>query len=134
MRRALAADRRSVAAVEFALVGMILLMLIFGIIELGQVAAAQSALDRGVEAAARWAAVNSAGDTAAAVAQQFTAAVQPVLGGVNPAPAVAVTFSGGAATIGGTVRVSASYTWTPATGMAPFAATLAAQTVVTILH
>lgn len=57
--RSLYADRHGVAALEFAIVGPLLFMLIFALINLGDLAWTYTSLHNGVETAARYASVQS---------------------------------------------------------------------------
>ena len=78
-RRSLRHDRRGVTAVEFAIVAPVMLLLIFGLLDLTFQAYVQSVLDGAVNAAARAATTEqSAGDQAAideAVAEQVRTVV-----------------------------------------------------------
>lgn len=56
-------DNRGAAAVEFALVGLPLILLLFGTIECGQMLWTQNTLQFAVEQAARYAVVNPAATT-----------------------------------------------------------------------
>ncbi len=60
------ADRQGVAALEFAIVGPLLFMLIFAVVNLGDLAWTYTALHNGVETAARFASVQSDAALAAA--------------------------------------------------------------------
>lgn len=131
---------RGVAAIEFAIVGPFLFALIFGIINLGDLAWTYDTLHEGVIASARYASVAtgaaltgiSASDittgtctSAADIQQQFLARISPPIS-APAAPQVAVTWGGsltpcnietGNVAIstlpGGWVYLQASYLWEP---------------------
>ena len=134
--RSLAAERRGVATIEFATVGLAFFLMLFGIFELGRMASAESALTYGTDVATRYAAVHGSASaspaSATTVADQFTSAVSPVLGGAAPAPTV--TFSPDN-NPGSTVTVSASYDWSPLSMGSSFpSVTLSAQSSLVIQH
>lgn len=138
----LCADRAGVAAVEFAITGMLLFLLMFGIVNMGDLAWCYTTLHQGTIAAARYASLttnealaNPASGTSvttacagkSAILQVFAATVVPPLPQGSSALA-SVTWSGTLAacntddTIGnaamaafptGAVTVAAQYTWTP---------------------
>ena len=134
--RRLIVDRRGVASVEFAVVALVFFMMLFAIVELGRLAAAQSALSYAVDVATRYAAVHGADSatpaTTATVAAQFAAAAAPILGSGAPSPTV--TFSPDN-NPGSTVTVSASYAWSPVTMGSDFASVmLSSQSSLVIEH
>lgn len=108
---ALREQRRAAAAIEFAIVAPVFLMLIFAGIELAFLFSAQHALQLGVATAARYAALHSATATPASVIAQFDATIAPVLG-TCPSCLVTVLPAAGYV-VGGPVTVTAIYPWTP---------------------
>ncbi|MBU6498792.1 MAG: pilus assembly protein [Rhodospirillales bacterium] len=129
----LAGDRRGAVAVEFALVGLVILSALLALFETGRMTLAQSALQFATGSAARWASVHSATATQSTVSSQFQAAFQTALPGASAS--VSVTFSPSPAAAGGAVTVAASYAWVPVSGALTFAArTLSAQVATTIQH
>jgi Flp pilus assembly protein TadG len=129
-------DRRGVASVEFAAVALVFFMMLFAIIELGRLAAAQSALSYAADVAARYAAVHGADSatpaTTTTIAAEFAAAAAPILGSGAPTPTV--TFSPDN-NPGSTVTVSASYAWAPLSMGSDFASvTLSSQSTLVIEH
>lgn len=79
--RLLAGDERGVTLVEFALVAPVFLMMLFGLLDVGQMIYGKSLLNGAVEAAARSSSLEI-GDTAAADAL-VESRVSPVLPGVT---------------------------------------------------
>jgi Flp pilus assembly protein TadG len=121
-------DARGVAAVEFALTFPVVLALILGLFEAGRLFSTQHALNRGVAAAARWAAVNS-GTTSNAILTQFQNALMPVLGSTaqsctTTSGAICTFTVSPASKAGDTITVTAAYKWSPLTGMTFAAITL----------
>lgn len=104
-------DRRGDVALEFAIVLPLVLMLLLGIIDVGRLLGDQHALDRGVEVAARFAAVSSASADATTITTQFNKAIQPLLGSCS-ACTVTVGFNPSYQP-GATVTITATYPWTP---------------------
>ncbi len=124
-------DRRGSTALEFGLVAPIVLTLIFGIVEFGRMVSDQHALDYGVDAAVRYAIVNSASASAATITDTFTAAVTPLLGNCA-ACSVSVSFNPSYAS-GNTVTVSATYDWSPVVGLHILVSqTLSSSTTMTV--
>jgi len=127
----LQADRRGLASVEFALCCLMLMIFLFGIINLGDFALVYGTMRHGAVAAARTAAVQTAvqiaqtGDasdcvTNAQVTRYFNGyagIVMPAAGGVSSSAPVlhtAWTNNTAANTVSGTfVTVTVSYLWTP---------------------
>ena len=132
----LGGDRSGGASVEFAVVALALFLMLFGIIELGRLAAAESALSYAATVAARYAAVHGAASaspaSSAAIAAEFATAAAPVLGSAAPTPTVTFTPNNNP---GGTVTVAASYAWSPVSMTGDFAAvTLSASSTLVIEH
>ncbi|MCF3946385.1 pilus assembly protein [Acidiphilium sp. AL] len=136
----LLADRRGVAAVEFAIGGLVLFGLMFGIVNLGDLAWTYDSLHEGAVAAARYASVttsNNLGTISASsissgvcaetskIQSRFAARITPPIA-ASSAPPLAVIW-GGSLTLcnagtgnvaiatlpGGWVDVSATYVWQP---------------------
>jgi Flp pilus assembly protein TadG len=128
------AGSRGTTTIEFAVALLAVLILMFGMFDLGRLFATQHAMNFGVEKAARYAVVNSTASTAT-IKSQFVTAVTPVLGATQASNAiVSVSFSP-SEKVGGTVTVSASLAWTPLT---PFdgltAVTVNSSHTLTIQH
>jgi Flp pilus assembly protein TadG len=130
-RNSFGADRRAVAAIEFAISGSALFLFLLGIMNLGELGFTIVALQRGVQQAARYASISTsvaiANGTAANYActsqadaqAQFTSAAIPPFSATT-IPAVSVSWGGSLATCSnsagtgiGTVTVSAHYQWYP---------------------
>lgn len=109
-------DERGVAAVEFAFVGVIFLLVLFIIIEFSLFVADNLGVNRGLEAALRYGVVNGAsscggsGDTA--LQPVFDAAAQSMIFGALPAIAVSCSPAGATAA-GTTLTVTTSLDWSP---------------------
>ncbi len=107
---------RGAAAVEFAMAGMFVLAMMFAVVEVGQVMTIQSALDRAVTVAARYAVVRgSASASPATLAQikaQGDAAFTAVAGGGLGTATVAAVFDT-TNDPGNYVTVTATLAWTP---------------------
>jgi Flp pilus assembly protein TadG len=111
----LARDRRGVTGIDFAVAISAVLVLVFAIIDLAGLFAAQHALDYGVVQAARYAVVNSTSATTSSITTVLRNALTPAIGAGNAATAgVTVAYPSGNA-VGGTVQISASYAWSPST-------------------
>lgn len=136
----LRADRRGVAAVEFAIGGLVLFALMFGIVNLGDLAWTYETLCQGVAAAARYASVTTSaglaamasGDSfasvcasAADVQSRFDSRIAPTIAATK-VPKLALTWGGSltpcnagagtpaiAALPGGWVDVSTIFLWQP---------------------
>ena len=120
----LAAARRAAMAVEFAIVSLALFIFLFGIINLGDLGLVLGALQRGVQGAARQAAVTAAANLANNAACPTAAQIQGYFGSYA-APVIntaAATPSYGAgspwvindATLPGSYLVmTETYTWKP---------------------
>jgi len=107
-RRDRGADRGA-AAVELALVLPLLLLLVFGIVDLGRMLNVQISLTDAAREGARWAALNQSG-----VAARVAAAAP----GVSPAPATSVTACPVPAAVGNSATVVATSTYTMITPIA----------------
>jgi Flp pilus assembly protein TadG len=143
------ADRRGVAALEFAAVGSVLLILLFAIFDIGLLYLTQRGLDYGIYRAARWASVNSASLTTANVLAQFKIATSATLGSSSSSclgylagtsvPAgtvcyITVAFSNGIA-VGSVVTIQANYKWAPVSPMTGLVATTLQSNIgLTIQH
>ncbi len=113
-----------------------LFLMLFAIIELGRMAAAENALSYAANVATRYAAVHGSASaspaSSEAIAAQFATAAAPVLGSAAPTPTV--TFSPNN-NPGSTVTVAASYAWSPVSMKGDFAAvTLSASSTLVIEH
>lgn len=135
-------EQRGVAAIEFAVGLLVLLLFIFGIINLGDLALTQYAMNHGVAAAARYAAIEASNGisangpvtssttvvasecpTESEIQKSFDSNAAPPFTSQNPAPQVSVNWWGTMSPCGGTnlaspppgggVRVSVLYKWTP---------------------
>jgi Flp pilus assembly protein TadG len=133
MARAFAQARQAAAAVEFAICGLALLLFIFGIVNLGLLGMSLSALARGVQSAARAAAVYSSAEYANAgaltcpadslVIADFNNAVGPALpaagetNGANPRLAITWTNNGTSSDAndppGLYLTLTGTYQWSP---------------------
>lgn len=147
--RALRQDRRGAAALEFAVAGTVVMMLLLAAFDIGLLFLAQRGIDYGIYKAARWAAVNSTSLSTANVLAQFKAATSATLGSGNAncqgyaagasipagtACAVTVGLSNGT-DVGSVVTVQASYQWSPASSITGFVATtLQASIALTVQH
>ncbi len=145
----LSADRRGAAALEFAAVGTLTLILLFAIFDIGLLYLTQRGLDYGIYRAARWASVNSSSLTTANVLAQFKTATSATLGSSSSgclgyvagtsAPAgtvcyITVALSNGIAT-GSVVTIQANYRWAPISPMTGLVATVLQSTIgMTIQH
>lgn len=111
---ALVGDRRSVAALEFAFAAPVLLTIVFGLINVGDLAWTYNALDAAVSASARYASVTEANALLAAgassapscvatsdVQQQFDAKASPPIAAAA-APKVKLVWGGNLMTWRGT--------------------------------
>jgi Flp pilus assembly protein TadG len=120
---------RAVASIEFAISGMALMLFMLAIVNLGDLGLVLGAMQHGAVAAARAAAVQSAGNIASGSACSNTAAVQTYFNtaAAPPLPAATGSTTDGSPTIqtswtnnainntvpGTYVTVTASYKWTP---------------------
>ena len=144
----LGADKRGTTSLEFAAAGLVIVMLMLAIFDIGLLFMAQRGLDYGIYRAARWASVNSSGLSVASVLSQFqsaTSATIPNSGscvgyatGANvPAGTtcyITVGFPNGTA-VGGLVNIQANYKWSPVSPVTGFtAATLQSSIQLTIQH
>ena len=127
-----------VIGVDVAVSLATLMLVITAVFDLGNLIAARHTLNFGVFTAARYATVHSGGSTAAitaAITAAFTTAVTPLIGQTGAAHCtVAVSFPSGNI-VGGTVVITASYPWTPASlldGLAHI--TVTSQHTLTIQH
>jgi Flp pilus assembly protein TadG len=113
-------DRDGAAGIEFAAVGPLVLLLLWALLEVYRLLAAQRALDFAVTRGLRYASVNSTVASASTIATQVTDVVQSLLG--TSTVNVTVTFTP-AYTPGDAVRINATYTWTPLFSPADFVST-----------
>ncbi len=136
----MARDRRGVAALEFALSGVPVLILLLATIEFGRLLADQYALSLGVERAARYAVVHGSQSalpaSGADISAAFYAAAAPFLGaqasGQAGGAVVTVTFAPDNAP-GSVVTVNATYGFLPVSVLEAIPAlTLSAQVSETI--
>jgi Flp pilus assembly protein TadG len=141
-------DTSGSAALEFSIAGLVIMMLLFVIFDIGVLFMDQRGLDYSVYRAARWASVNSASLTTSAVLAQFQAAAAPTLGASttnactgyssaadvpNGTTCYVVVSTPGGATFNNPVTVQASFAWSPFslfTGLT--AVTLSSSTTLTI--
>jgi Flp pilus assembly protein TadG len=112
-----ARDRHGTTAVEFAVCLSVLLMLVFTVIDVGLLYLAQQTLNFGVEAATRYAVVNSASANSTSVTSRFVTAATPGLGAAKAAQCVVAVSFAPASQPGGSVTVQASLTWHPLTNL-----------------
>lgn len=114
--RPLFRDERGVAAVEFAFVGLVFLLVLFTVIEFSLLIADHLGMNRGLEAALRYGVVNGAsscgGGGDAALQPVFNAAAQSMI--FSQLPTISVSCSpAGATAAGTTLTVSTSLDWVP---------------------
>jgi Flp pilus assembly protein TadG len=113
-------DRRGVAALEFALTGIPVLILLLATVEFGRLLADQYALSLGVERAARFAVVHGSQSTLPAsgsdISAAFYAAAAPFLGTTTSGVVVTVSFAPDNSP-GSMVTVSARYAFMPVTAL-----------------
>lgn len=122
-----------VVAVDFAVSAGAVLLLAAALFDVANLVAARHSLNIGVARAARYAAIHS-GTSTSSILAAFNAAVAPTLGATASAAHCTVSFQGGNA-VGGSVVVSATYAWVPASVVDSLAhVTLAATQTLTILH
>jgi len=134
-------DRRGTAALEFAVAGTVVLVLMLAIYDVGMLFMAQRGLDFGVDKAARWGVVNSASVTTANVLAQFQSASSVMLGNTTcqgfasgatiPAGTacyVTVGLSNGAQ-VGSLLTIVAKYSWAPASTITGITAVTLQSTV-----
>lgn len=128
--RRLLSGRRAAMAVEFAMVSLALFVFLMGIVNLGDLGLVLGALQRGVQGAARQAAVTAAANLANSAACPTATQIQGYFGGyaspvINTAASTASYYSGtpwvtNDATLPGSYLVmTETYTWRPI-GFAPF--------------
>ena len=124
---------RGTTAVEFAFMAGLLCTLVLTTIDVGRYFADQHAIDYGVAAAARYAAVNSGSATTSSITSKFDAAVSGLLGDA-PTFDVAVSFAPDYQ-VGGNVTVAATYQWN---GISPLALIgsrqITAAATMTVVH
>jgi hypothetical protein len=131
--RRFAQARQAAAAVEFAICGLALILFIFGIVNLGLLGMSVSALARGVQSAARAAAVNTSAQfanagaftcpSAGSIVTDFNNAAGPGLpsagdaSGSNPRLTITWTDNGTSSIEGDPpglyLTLTASYQWSP---------------------
>jgi Flp pilus assembly protein TadG len=136
-----------VAAVEFAIAGVTIMVLLLAIFDIAILFLDQRGLDYSVQRAARWAAVNSATASTATVLAQFqneanaffnasSCAAYASAGAVPAAStcSVVVAFSNGA-NVGSVVSLQAKYAWGPTNSITGFVAmNLTSSTTVVIVN
>jgi len=109
-------DVRGVAAVEFALILLPLLLMVLGIIDGGRMLWTQNSLQYAVEQAARYAGLNQAacstGHTTCYTTAQIQSYAASMVYGMSLSTSVFSSSSAGCGTLVGT-QVSASYAYTP---------------------
>lgn len=114
--RLLYRDERAVAAVEFALVGLVFLLVLFTVIEFSLLVADNLGINRGLEAAVRYGVVNGAsscgGSGDATLQPVFNSAAQSMIFGQLPTIAVSCSPAGATAA-GTTLTVTTSLDWAP---------------------
>ena len=104
-------DRHGASLVEFALVAHLILLPLAGTFDLGALFLAQRGLTWGVEAAARYASVNSATASTTTITARFAAAAGPSMGAAAAAASTVSIAYTPANSVGGSVTVTASYPW-----------------------
>jgi Flp pilus assembly protein TadG len=145
----LARDRGATAGLEFAAAGIVIMILLLAIFDIGRLFLDQRGLDVGVSQAARWAAVNSATVSVSTVLTKFKSATAATLGSASQSclgyasgaaiPAgtacyITVALSNGAQ-VGSLVTVQASFSWSPISAITGLqAVTLQSSAALTILH
>ena len=113
-------DRSGTAGIEFAAVVPLVLLLLWVVLEVYRLLAAQRALEFAVTRALRYASVNSTVASADTIEAQVTDMVQSLLG--TSTVSVTVSFTPAYAP-GDTVSIGATYNWTPLILPADFAST-----------
>lgn len=111
--------RRGQSTVEFALIGSMLFLLLFGIFEVARLTYGFSAITSGAREGARWAVAtaNRPGPNTTAcdaTLPGLTAAVRSQLSGLTPAPTIAATED--SATPPGWCQVTVTWSFQPITG------------------
>ena len=109
MSRPLARDDRGATALEFAIVFPVFILFFYGMLACYSLIISWRAMDLGLQRAMRYAAISS-GATVANVKAAFVAGANIVSADVG---ANAVVTVSAAPVTGGTVKVSATYAWTP---------------------
>lgn len=110
MRRLRTLGRKGTAAIEFAAVAPVILLVVWAMWDVYNLLGTQRTLDFAVTQALRQAAVSSTTDSASNIEAAVSATMQTLVG-VQPVQ-VSVTFSP-AYQPGGTVSITAQYAWTP---------------------
>ncbi|GAN76611.1 hypothetical protein Asru_0131_03 [Acidisphaera rubrifaciens HS-AP3] len=132
---ALRRDHRGASLVEFALVAHLILLPLAGTFDLGALFLTQRGLTWGVEAAARYASVNSTTATTAAITARFAAAAGPSMGAAATAATTVSIAYAPADAVGGSVTVTASYPWSGVLALGGIAPrTLTASQTLIIQH
>jgi len=103
-------DRNGTAGIEFAAIVPLVLLMLWALLEVYRLLAAQRALEFAVTRALRYASVNSTVASANTIEARVSNTVQSLLG--TSAVNVAVTFTPAYAP-GDAVSIDATYTWTP---------------------
>lgn len=133
LRRLHRLDTRATTAVEFAFMAGLLMTLVLTTLDVGRYLADQHAIDYGVAAAARYAAVNSGSATTDSITAAFNTAVSGMLG-ATPGAGVSVSFAPDYK-VGGTVTVAATYKWTGISPLALIGArTMSSSATLTVVH
>ena len=125
--------RRGTTAVEFALVASLAFGFILMTIDIGRYLADQHALDYGVAAAARYAAVSSKSASVDSITSKFDSAASGLLGNCAQCQ-VSVTFSPNYP-VGSNVTVTASLPWSTVSPLTMLGSkTLSSSTTMTVVH
>lgn len=135
-RQRLRRDLRGVAAVEFALVGVVFLLTVFAVVEFGLFEADQLGLSRGLEAALRYGVVNGATACGSSGALALAAPFAQQAGALitAPLPPLSVSCSPAGASAPGTkLTVSASLSFDPLVFPTDFSSLTVAGSVTGIL-
>jgi Flp pilus assembly protein TadG len=111
-------SERGAAAVEFALLAPVLIMILLGIMEFGRAYNVQTTLTNAAREGVRNMAINNSQDTARAAAKNAATQLSPTLADGN------ITFSTVSCAVGAQMTVTVSYNLSTMTGIAgPFAMT-----------
>lgn len=130
-----ARGRRGTTAVEFAVSISLVLTLAFTVIDIGLLYLAQQTLNYGVEAASRYAVVNSDIANTTNVTSRFVTAATAGLGATRAGQSVVSVSFAPSSTPGGSVTVKATLAWRPLTSFDFMpAATLSSSQTLVIQH
>lgn len=114
----LRAEERGAAAVEFALLAPVLIMILLGIMEFGRAYNAQVILTNAAREGVRSMAINNSQTSARTAAKNAASQLSPALADSN------ISFSATSCTVGAQTTVTIRYTLSTMTGIAgPFAMT-----------